>query len=155
MTDPDQRPIDPGQRHRPRRRPPRPASTAPQAISLVVFVVAGDRQSAEYYPPPAVMIPVTGPLTIAVFVAELRSRPNVFGMRDLQVDPSVPSEQLLARAADLFRLICPFLSPQGTRITIPYSHATVTSAQIRAPLARICPRVIFCNQDAIPGSAPR
>jgi hypothetical protein len=132
-----------GPGHTQQRPHRRPSQGNGQAISFVIFIRAGDANAASFYPPPAVTIPVTGPLTVERFIAELRSRPNVRGMRDLEVDPGVPIQQLLRDAPRLFRELRPFLSPTGTRIIFHYGPGMPTPAQLQFNVERTCPEAIL------------
>ena len=129
---------------RPHARPqPQPSQGNGQQVSLVIFIRAGDANTASVYPPPTVTIPVTGPLTVARFIAELSSRPNVRGMRYLEVDPGVPIQQLLRDAPRLFRELRPFLSPNGTGVIFHFGPGMPTAAQLQFNVERICPEAIL------------
>jgi hypothetical protein len=127
---------------RPRPHSSRPANV-PQAPLLVVFIPAGNTGLAALYPPPTIVIPVTGQLTVDRLIGELRNRPNAAGMQYLEINPAVPIQVLLREAPRLFRELCPFLAPSGTRITMAYGPGMPTAAQLQFHVSGRCSRAIL------------
>ncbi|WP_315834707.1 hypothetical protein [Bradyrhizobium prioriisuperbiae] len=123
-------------------RRPRPATPprAPVQPGQIVFM-RQQNYDALWDRSPNRAIPITGALTVERMINELRQRRDVWGMRELVVQPDLPIIDLLAQAPRLFRDLCPMLAPSGTLVCIAFEGPGWTSWLQR--IRQICPHAIL------------